>query len=110
MATSWRYAFDMAIPKPPPIPPNLQRGTPEWNWWYPNVYRVSPWWGYIRRKAIDIQGNRCQNEDCEDPGYPMNVHHERYVDANGRWVLGREHPMYDLTVLCRYCHAAEHGD
>jgi 5-methylcytosine-specific restriction endonuclease McrA len=71
-------------------------------------YMKSSHWEWTRNRAISMAGKRCQR--CDEPagrgknGGPigLNVHHLSYER------LGNERSE-DLIVLCRSCHAKEHG-
>lgn len=95
----------MRAPEPPPIPARPTRQ------WYQEVYLRSEWWSYISGVARSVQGNFCHNPSCEDPEYPMVVHHlHDYKDKDGASTLGREDPVRDLVVICSLCHEYEHPE
>lgn len=81
-------------------------------------YLQSEDWKVRRERALYLAQHRCQSPTCElghlrswtdaelatlpRSRYRLEVHHLTYER------LGREHPD-DLIVLCRACHAAQHG-
>lgn len=81
-------------------------------------YLQSEDWKVRRDRALYLAQHRCQSPTCElghlrswtdaelatlpRNRYRLEVHHLTYER------LGREHPD-DLIVLCRACHAAQHG-
>lgn len=64
-------------------------------------YLQSPQWSSIRLKVLDRDGYRCRV--CNS-GLDLNVHHRTYDNIGNEL----EH-LYDLTTLCRPCHALFHG-
>jgi hypothetical protein len=63
-------------------------------------YLRSPEWAEVRRVAVRRAGHQCQR--CGAKGGELNVHHHTYERR------GYE-DLWDLIVLCRACHRAEHG-
>lgn len=64
-------------------------------------YLLTPEWKRTRRFAITAAEYRCQR--CQRRTLRLDVHHLTYER------LGHEDLMVDLEVLCRACHAKEHG-
>lgn len=62
-------------------------------------YLKSPHWQGLRRQKIAAQPF-CSN--CRRPVF-LQVHHLKYRNPWTATILG------DLQVLCRFCHASEHG-
>jgi hypothetical protein len=64
------------------------------------AYLQSQHWQDVRMRALQRAGGRCKHCDAAD--VPLDVHHLTYLrrgcEAEG-----------DVTVLCRRCHATEHG-
>lgn len=63
-------------------------------------------WKSFRNEMIEIAGAAC--ERChrhKDAGAVLQVHHKSYVPGKAPW----EYPYELCEVLCKGCHAAEHG-
>ena len=67
---------------------------------YRAEYLQTPHWQLTRKRALLRAGFQCQG--CERANLSLDVHHLTYDR------LGREAEA-DLIVLCRLCHAKEHG-
>lgn len=63
-----------------------------------DTYIQSPEWKAKAEAAKDRVGRRCQICNCDESVDYLNAHHRTYER------LGNEDP-FDLTVLCRDCHA-----
>lgn len=58
-------------------------------------------WQYIRRRALELSGFRCQR--CQRPGR-LEVHHRTALRAGGA-----AYDLENLEVLCRECHLRASG-
>lgn len=64
-------------------------------------YLKTEHWRYVRWFVLEARGRKCQRCDATEN---LNIHHKSYEHR------GRELQHLDtLEVLCRDCHAAEHG-
>jgi HNH endonuclease len=66
----------------------------------------SKFWQEFRNNMISIAGNCC--EECgreESKTVILQVHHKHYTEGKKLW----EYDVTDCAVLCRGCHATEHG-
>jgi hypothetical protein len=94
----------MEVPDVPPIYADLPGGAAWVVAWlkslpYPQYLLTEHWHG-MRREALAFARYRCTR--CEREDGPLDVHHRTYDRK------GQERPS-DLLVLCRPCHAREHG-
>jgi len=65
-------------------------------------------WESIRRRILQRDKYRCQNQDCDAQGGPygsaeLHVHHKTPVSEDGT------HSPSNLTTLCQSCHSNHHG-
>lgn len=68
-------------------------------------YRTAEWKAF-RKRVIDLAGgvcSKCKRDDLD--GLVLQVHHLFYVAGRAPWEYNPE----DCAVLCKGCHAAEHG-
>ncbi len=65
------------------------------------VYYRTDWWRAIKGQALEMAGRSCAL--C---GSLLNLHVHHKPQAYKR--LFREHPVRDLTILCRTCHKRHH--
>ncbi|MBX3593392.1 hypothetical protein [Sphingomonas sp.] len=69
------------------------------------LYRQREWAAY-RREQIKLHGGVCAHCLRSGDEVVLQVHHESYVKGRLPW----EYPYDECTVLCRGCHAKEHGE
>lgn len=62
-------------------------------------------WLEFREKAFSLLGYYCSRCFREDNEVVLQVHHKIYIDGRKPW----EYNISDCEVLCRGCHAREHG-
>lgn len=63
-------------------------------------------WIEYREKVLDLDGYTCvQCHRTSDEGITLQVHHKTYESGRLPW----EYDFSDCEVLCKGCHAAEHG-
>jgi hypothetical protein len=67
-------------------------------------YRNTAWLEF-REKAFEELGYSCQRCYRSDDDVVLQVHHKVYIDGRKPW----EYNFSDCEVLCRGCHAREHG-
>lgn len=66
--------------------------------WYRQVYLKSEHWKKLRQAKLDFSGRNC--EQCQTTS-DLDVHHIEYRSIY-------DVTIFDLQVLCRACHNAEH--
>ena len=69
------------------------------------LYRQREWVAY-RREQIKLHGGVCAHCLRGSDEVVLQVHHEKYENGRLPW----EYPYDECTVLCRGCHAKEHGE
>lgn len=67
--------------------------------WYWQVYLKSDHWHNTRELKLDFSGRFCANCQSREQ---LDVHHKNYKNIF-------DVTVFDLEVLCRRCHNAEHG-
>lgn len=67
--------------------------------WYWQVYLKSDHWHNTRELKLDFSGRFCANCQSKEQ---LDVHHKNYKNIF-------DVTVFDLEVLCRRCHNAEHG-
>lgn len=66
-----------------------------------SLYHKKEWQNY-RKSCLELRENKC--ERCGSSTI-LQVHHPEYIDGLKPW----EYPVEFCEVLCRRCHAEEHG-
>lgn len=62
-------------------------------------------WHAFRTEMIKLHGGQCSTCGRGEPEVVLQVHHKHYVAGRLPWQYGYE----ECEVLCRGCHAREHG-
>jgi hypothetical protein len=71
----------------------------------PSHYRSKEWFAF-RRRAIDNVGGLCEHcNRSKAEGAIFQIHHPNYDQGRKPW----EYELSDVEVLCKGCHAKEHG-
>jgi hypothetical protein len=68
------------------------------------LYRHKLWLQY-RTEQIKLHGGQCARCSRSSPEVVLQVHHLKYVEGRMPW----EYPYNECEVLCKGCHAQEHG-
>jgi len=76
----------------------------ERSWGEMNLYRHKEWAAY-RAEQIRLHGGVCAHCLRSGNEVVLQVHHRDYVAGRLPW----EYPYEECEVLCRGCHAKEHG-
>lgn len=62
-------------------------------------------WKKFRRDILELDGEKCQVCGRTGAEVVLQIHHKRYYPGREPW----DYPTQDCVVLCKGCHAAEHG-
>jgi hypothetical protein len=68
------------------------------------LYRHKLWLQY-RAEQIKLHGGSCSQCFRSSPEVVLQVHHLKYVEGRLPW----DYPYAECKVLCKGCHAQEHG-
>jgi hypothetical protein len=71
----------------------------------PSYYKSEEWFAF-RRRAIDNVRGLCEHcNRSKADGAIFQIHHPNYVKGKKPW----EYELFEIEVLCKGCHAKEHG-
>ncbi len=62
-------------------------------------------WQEFRQEVIELDSGCCSGCGRCEPEVVLQVHHKKYIPGHAPW----QYNYSDCEVLCKGCHAAEHG-